>query len=98
MSNEMKKKMIRWRVFNFRVITEAKMEREKNNNCFRGYIYKQNQSRVVIFKCRSRRASKTCSYGDKSGLRESMKMAEQEKTFREQSFEGFKLIGPSRTI
>lgn len=29
MSNEMKKKMTRWRVFNFRVITEAKMERGK---------------------------------------------------------------------
>lgn len=29
MSNEMKKKMTRWRVFDFRVITEAKMGREK---------------------------------------------------------------------
>lgn len=77
---------------------KQKWEEKKNNNCFRGCIYKQNQSRVVTFKCRSRRASKTCSYGDKSGLRENMKMAEQEKAFREQSCEGFQLIGPSRAI
>lgn len=29
MSNEMKKKMTKWRVFNFRVITEAKWKEEK---------------------------------------------------------------------
>lgn len=44
------------------------------------------------------RASKTCSYGNKNNPRDSIKMAKREGNFREQSFEGFLLIGSRRGV